>query len=148
MKTRRSIDRLSPAATVGVAALAILIGMGQASGQPAAPPPAGAAQPSPRIATRVLAFGTLTAKATPADLPPVLAREVPATLKLYLDAKIDAWYAKPDLTGVVFILNATTVAEARALLDPLPLGQAGMMTFELTPIGPLQPLGLLLRPAN
>ncbi|UQE03042.1 hypothetical protein JEY30_29680 [Bradyrhizobium japonicum] len=94
--------------------------------------------------TRVLAIGNLTPKATPAALPAVLAREVPATLELYLAGKIDGWYARPDQTGVVFILNVTTVEAAKALLDPLPLGQAGMMTFELTPIGPLQPLGRLL----
>jgi hypothetical protein len=120
------------------ATLAMFTGMGQVSAQTSIPT-------APRLVTRILAVGNLTAKATAADLPQVLDREVPATLKLYLAGKIDAWYAKPDLTGVVFILNVTSVDEARALLEPLPLGQAGMMTFELTPLGPLQPLGLLLR---
>ncbi|MGT2440737.1 hypothetical protein ACU4GH_38685 [Bradyrhizobium betae] len=101
----------------------------------------------PGLVTRVLAVGNLTSKATAQALPAILAREVPATLELYLAGKIDGWYAKPDQTGVVFILDVTTVEAAKALLDPLPLGQAGMMTFELTPIGPLQPLGRLLSPA-
>ncbi|KAA0070020.1 hypothetical protein CIW50_27865 [Tardiphaga sp. P9-11] len=103
---------------------------------------------SQRPVTRVLAIGTLTSKATAAALPAILAREVPATLKLYLDGKISDWYAKPDQTGVVFLLNVTTVDAAKAVLDPLPLGQAGMMTFELTPLGPLQPLGALLTPSQ
>ena len=51
---------------------------------------------------------------------------------------------KTDETGVVFILNLSNVGEARALLEDLPLGQAGMMEFELITLGPLKPLGLLL----
>jgi hypothetical protein len=131
---------------IGTGAFAMLVGMSQGSVQSFAQTASPPALASPHLVTRVLAVGKLTDKATSDDLPSVLNREVPATLKLYLAGKIDAWYAKPDLTGVVFILNVTTVDEARALLDPLPLGQAGMMTFELTPLGPLQPLGLLLRP--
>ena len=129
----------------GAALLAFLLCPSQVPAQSAGRPATAPADAAQHRATRVLAVGSLTAKATGASLPPVLEREVPATLALYLGGKIDAWYAKPDQTGVVFILNVTTVAEARALLEPLPLGQAGMMTFDLTPIGPLQPLSLLLR---
>jgi hypothetical protein len=128
----------------GALALAMMVSVGRAPAQ-AADSPAAAAKPG--LVTRVLAVGKLTPKATAEALPAVLAREVPATLELYLAGKIDGWYAKPDQTGVVFILDVTTVEAAKALLDPLPLGQAGMMTFELTPIGPLQPLGRLLPPA-
>ena len=35
-------------------------------------------------------------------------------------------------------------SEAHKLLEDLPLGRAGMMTFKLIPMGPLRPLGLLL----
>jgi hypothetical protein len=41
--------------------------------------------------------------------------------------KIDQWYYKTDKTGVVFIMNLSDAGEARALLEGLPLGQAGMM---------------------
>ncbi|BBD97012.1 hypothetical protein SAMIE_1005130 [Sphingobium amiense] len=115
---------------------------------PALAQAAPAAQPQdaakPQLITRILAVGKLTEKATPDKLPAVLAHEVPATLQLYLNGKIADWYAKPDQTGVVFLLNVTSVEEAHALLEALPLGQAGMMTFELTPLGPLLPLGRLL----
>jgi hypothetical protein len=40
-------------------------------------------------------------------------------------------------------MNCKTVEEAHDLLEKLPLGIAGMMTFELHPIGPLKPLMLL-----
>jgi hypothetical protein len=42
-------------------------------------------------------------------------------------------------------MNVTDPAEAHRLLEALPLGQAEMMTFDLIPMGPLWPLGLLLR---
>jgi hypothetical protein len=41
-------------------------------------------------------------------------------------------------------MNVTERAEACELLEALPLGQAGMMAFELIPLGPLKPLAVLL----
>ncbi len=41
-------------------------------------------------------------------------------------------------------MNVTDPAEAHTLLEELPLGRAGMMTFEIIPVGPLWPLGLPL----
>jgi hypothetical protein len=97
------------------------------------------------ITTRVLAIGSWTAKATPESRPAIMPSEARDTLRLQLAGKIDQWYAKTDGSGAVFMMNVTDPAEAHALLEKLPLGQAGMMTFELIPIGPLWPLGLLLR---
>ncbi len=59
-------------------------------------------------------------------------------------AEIDQWYSITDDYGVVFILNASSVAEAHTLLEALPLGQAKLMTFQLIPLGPISPLALLL----
>jgi hypothetical protein len=71
------------------------------------------------------------------------------TLRLQLEVKTDQWFAKTDGSGAVFLMNVTDTVEAHKLLEALPLGQAEMMTFELIPIGPLWPLGLLLaEPAN
>jgi len=94
--------------------------------------------------TKLLAIGSFTAKATPSVSKPILPSEVRATVRLYLAGKIDQWYVKQDLSGVVFIMNVTDVKEARELLDNLPLGQAGLMEFELIPLGPISPLRLLL----
>ena len=73
-------------------------------------------------------------------------------MQLYLGGKIDQWYSLREGNGVVFILNMSSVEEAHDLLEKLPLGQAGLMKFELIPIGPLSPLALLLprpdRPAE
>jgi hypothetical protein len=69
---------------------------------------------------------------------------VRATLKLYLDGKIQQWWARADGRGVVFILNCTTSAEAKAITDTLPLSKASLAVFEYTPLGPLTPLRMLL----
>ena len=73
----------------------------------------------------------------------VLQREVRATVRAYLDGKIDQWYFQTNGKGVVFILNATTVDAAKAVLEQFPLGKAGLMRFDYIPIGPLSPLRLL-----
>jgi hypothetical protein len=41
---------------------------------------------------------------------------------------------------VAFILNVTDVAVAHEMLEKLPLGQAHLMSFELIPLAPLNPL--------
>src|ERR1700761_6166464 len=101
--------------------------------------------PAPVPTTHILAIGTLTAPLTQDELQHLLPNEVKATVAIYLDGKIDQWWAKQDGTGVVFLLNVTSVEEAHELLEKLPLGVAKRMTFELMPLGPLRPLRALLR---
>jgi hypothetical protein len=71
-------------------------------------------------------------------------KEVAATLRLYLAGRIDQWWIRQTQTGPVFLLNVTSVEEARALMNTLPLGQAGLMKHEFIELGPLTPLHLLL----
>jgi hypothetical protein len=97
------------------------------------------------LTTKVLAIGTWTAKVTPESRPPIMPSEARDTMRLMLAGKIDQWFAKIDGSGAVFLMNVTDPKEAHELLEALPLGQAQMMTFELIPVGPLWPLGLMLR---
>jgi hypothetical protein len=46
---------------------------------------------------------------------------------------------------VIFLMSVESVDEADRLLKGLPLGQANLLTFELMPIGPLLPLGMLMK---
>ena len=107
------------------------------------------AQTAPPMAagpvTRVLAIGHIANGATREQIMPVMQQEVKDTLRLYLDGKIDQWFVRHDQNGVVFLLNATSVSEAQGLLDKLPLGKAKLLEFDLIPLGPLAPLGLLLQ---
>jgi hypothetical protein len=95
--------------------------------------------------TRILAISHYTPGTDISAVLPVLKEEVPATVRLYLDGKIDQWYYRTDQRGVVFILNCSSVEEAHALLEKLPLGQHHYMEFDLIPLGPLTPLKQLLQ---
>ena len=90
--------------------------------------------------TKILAIGTINPGVDPAKVLAILPNEVRDTVDLYLNGKIDQWYSQQERRGVVFILNVTDPAVARDMLEKLPLGQAHLMSFELIPIGPLNPL--------
>jgi hypothetical protein len=99
--------------------------------------------------TRILAIGTGTPGADPVAVRMLLPEEMSETAKLYLDGKIDQWYSLENKPGVVFILNMTDPVAAKAMLEALPLGRAHLLTFDLQPIGPLNPLRqLLVAPAK
>ena len=93
---------------------------------------------------KVLAVGSIVKPMSPEPRQQVMPNEVPATLKLYLDGKIEQMWARQDQKGPVFLMNVTSVAEAHALLEKLPLGQAKLMEFELVELTPLTPLHMLL----
>jgi len=90
--------------------------------------------------TKILAIGTINPGADPAKVFAILPNEVRNTVDLYLDGKIEQWYSLPERRGVVFILNVTDPAAAHDMLEKLPLGQAHLMSFELIPLAPLNPL--------
>ncbi len=93
--------------------------------------------------SKYLAIGTFAAGATPEQLNPFMSKEVPATLKIYVDGKMDQFWLRHDGKGVVFIMTTETLEEADALLKALPLGQAGLLHFEFIPIGTLTAFGIL-----
>jgi pimeloyl-ACP methyl ester carboxylesterase len=92
----------------------------------------------------IRAIGSVTAKGTPDAIAPVLPHEVRATVRNHLAGRIEQWFFQTEGYGVVFIVNATSTAEAHELLEKLPLGVAGMMEFELIALGPLAPLAMLI----
>jgi len=94
----------------------------------------------PTPTTRILAIGTVPAGVDPAKVRAILPNEVRETVDLYLAGKIDQWYSLNGRMGVAFILNVTDPAAAHEMLEKLPLGQAHLMTFELIPLAPLNPL--------
>jgi hypothetical protein len=93
---------------------------------------------------KVMAIGTLK-PLSPEQRQRYLPAEVPATLKLYLDGKMEQFWLRDKEEGVIFLMTVENVAEADRLLKALPLGQADLLTFDLMPIGPLLPLGMLIK---
>lgn len=131
----------------GIATLAMMLAVmtptaSRAQADTGVQPPVSAALAVPTI--KLLAIGSFTAKASPDVWRPILPSEMRETARLYLAGKIDQWYVKQDQSGVVFILNVTDPKEAHELLDKLPLGKAGLMEFQMIPLGPLSPLRTLL----
>src|SRR3984893_13566239 len=94
----------------------------------------------PTPTTRILALGTVNPGVDPAAVKSILPTEARATVKLYLDGKIDQWFSLQGRNGVAFILSVTAPAAAHEMLEKLPLGQAHLMSFELIRLGPLNPL--------
>ena len=91
-----------------------------------------------------MAIGTLK-PLTPEQRLKYLPAEVTATLQLYLDGKMEQFWLQDKQAGVIFLMSVDSVDEADRLLKALPLGQAGLMTFDLLPVGPLLPLGMLMK---
>jgi hypothetical protein len=100
--------------------------------------------PSALPSTAVMASLTVKADADRAQVMKVMPDEVRATVKLYLDGNLQQWYSRSDGRGVVFVMNCSTVAEAKSLMDALPLSKANLATFEFTALSPLTPLRILL----
>jgi hypothetical protein len=102
------------------------------------------AQPPAGPTTAVLATLTIDKDAVRADVLKMLPDEVRATVRLYLDGKIQQWYGRADGRGVVFILQCASIAEAKALTDGLPFAKNHMATFDFVPLTPLSPLRVLV----
>ena len=94
--------------------------------------------------TEVLVIQTPKQGVTAQQIMAVIPSEIRATVKLYLDGKIRQWYSRGDGKGVVFLVDAKTEDEARAIMETLPLAKEQLMDHEYIPVGPLMPLRALI----
>ena len=93
---------------------------------------------------KVFAIGSAKRTLTPEQLQKHMPNEVPATLKLYLDGKVEQFWFR-EKAGPIFLMNVESIEQARTTLNVLPLVAADLMTYELIPVTPLSPLGLLIQ---
>jgi hypothetical protein len=96
--------------------------------------------------TEVLVIQTPKKGVTAQQIMSVIPAEIRATVKLYLDGKIRQWYSRGDGKGVIFLVDAKTEDEARALMETLPLAKEQLMDHEYIPVGPLMPMRALIGP--
>ncbi|MCC8936326.1 hypothetical protein CI1B_28740 [Bradyrhizobium ivorense] len=94
---------------------------------------------------KVIAIGNITKPVTPEQRQQIMPKEVPATLQLYLDGKIEQFFFRQDKPGVIFLMNAESVEQARATVEAMPLVTEGFAQYDVIPVGPLAPLGLLIQ---
>ena len=89
---------------------------------------------------KVIAIGSIVKPVSDDQRKEIMPKEVPATLKHYLDGKIEQFWYRQDAPGVIFLMNVASVDEAKAELDTLPLVAGGFATYQLIPVCPLAPL--------
>lgn len=94
---------------------------------------------------KVFAIGAITTPPSPEQQAEVMPKEAPATLQLYLDGKIEQFWFRQDRLGVVFLMDAQSVDDAKTTVGKLPLVAGNFMSFEFIPAGPLAPLGRLIQ---
>ena len=92
---------------------------------------------------KVFAIASAQPTLTPEKIQQHMPNEVPATLKLYLEGKVEQFWFR-EKAGPIFLMNVESVEQARTTLDALPLVADGLMSYELLPVGPLAPLGMLI----
>lgn len=73
---------------------------------------------------------------TDADFQPHLKAEAQRAWELYQSGFIREIYFHADEHIAVLVLECADAHEARAVLDTLPLAQAGLITFEILPLIP------------
>jgi hypothetical protein len=94
--------------------------------------------------TGVMVILTVKEGVTREQVMAVMPAEIRQTVQLYLNGKIREWYSRGDGRGVVLLLDTRNVAEARAIMDGLPLAKQDLMDHEYVAVGPLLPLRLLM----
>ena len=97
--------------------------------------------------TAVLVIETVKQGVNPQQIMAFIPAEIRATVKLYLDGQIRQWYSRGDGRGVVFLVDAKSEDEARAIMETLPLAKEHLMDHQYIPVGPLMPMRALLGPA-
>ena len=93
---------------------------------------------------KVFAIATAKPSLTPDKLQQHMPAEVPATLQHYLDGTVEQFWFREG-AGPIFLMNVESVEEAKASLATLPLVANDLMGYEVFPITPLKPLGLLIK---
>jgi hypothetical protein len=93
---------------------------------------------------KVFAIASAQPTLTPEKLQQHMPHEVPATLRLYLEGKVEQFWFREKM-GPIFLMNVESVDEAKATLNALPLVADGLMTYDYLPVGPLAPLGRLIQ---
>ena len=93
---------------------------------------------------KVFAIASIAQPISPEQLQQIMPKEVPATLKHYLEGKVEQFWFR-EKAGPIFLMDVESVEQAKAELDTLPLVAAKLMTYDLMPVTPLKPLGLLIQ---
>ena len=93
---------------------------------------------------KVFALGSIVKPVSDEQREQLMKKEVPHTLQLYLDGKIEQFWFRHDRPGPIFLLDVTTVEDAKAVIEAMPIVVEGVAAYDYVPVGPLAPLGRLI----
>jgi hypothetical protein len=95
---------------------------------------------------KILAIAKVDPLTTPQKIQPHLEAEVKYAWKLYKEGTVREMYNCQDRPlGVVFVLECSSVDEARKVLDELPVVREKLIDFEIIPLGPFSYFETLFR---
>jgi hypothetical protein len=94
---------------------------------------------------KVFAIGSITRPLSQEQRQQIMPKEVPDTLRLYLDGAIERFWYRQDQPGVVFLMNVESVDQAKLKISALPLVAEGFAKYDFLQVGPLAPLGMLIQ---
>lgn len=92
---------------------------------------------------KILALDKILPGATPEKIYPHLKEEAAKVWELHTQGTIREFYFRQDRPGAVLMLECASVEEDRALIDSLPIVKAGLVDFDLIPLGAFAPLATL-----
>lgn len=93
---------------------------------------------------QILAVSKIKEGADRSKMGPHLSNEIKHTLEAYLDGHIRNFWFKAEEMGIVLLLESADKEEAQRVLGEMPLVVAGFIEFDVIPMQPLMPLGMLI----
>jgi hypothetical protein len=94
---------------------------------------------------KILAIAKVDPNATPEKFQCHLEAEVRHAWKLHKEGACREMYDRQDRLGVVFVLECSSVDEARKLLEELPYVRENLIGFEFIPLLPFPYFEMLFR---
>ncbi len=85
---------------------------------------------------KIVVVATRSEKFSAEEFAPLLPAEAKKALSLFAEDVVREIYSRKDGKGAILVLEADDEDAARARLAELPLAEAGMLEFEVYPVGP------------
>jgi muconolactone delta-isomerase len=89
---------------------------------------------------KILALSKRQPGVTAADIQREVVPEAERVWELYRGGALREIYYRLDRPGAVVVLECADVDEARRVLGTLPMMEAGLIDFDVIPLGPFLPL--------
>ena len=93
---------------------------------------------------KLFAIDRILPTATEENIRGVVIKEALHIWMLYTKDLVRETYFRKDRPGVILVLEAESVADAKMVLATFPMVRAGVIDFDIIPVGHFVPFGTLL----